>query len=170
LALSVIILAGASNSGKSATLGVLKKRLHHERGRNFYSLKGRWIGIFPSSPQEISRIDFCDYQEVIKYIKDKIRRCEARNCALLIMPFVMKGERNGKSLNKYCIEKPIASLKSQGYKVHLAYLRKDSLRKKQLDLMDDLMSRLKAQEIKSRRGDQKRQAAELWKIARTLDP
>ena len=167
---SIIIIAGASNSGKSSTLRVLKKKLNHVEERNFYSFKGKGICIYPSSPQEISGIDFCDYQEIIKYIEDKIRRCQARNCTLLIMPFVMKGERNGKSLNENCIEKPIAALKSAGYRVRLVYLRKTSGRKKHLCQMDDLMSRLKAQEITSRRGGQKIQAAELWKIVRRVDP
>jgi hypothetical protein len=89
---------------------------------------------------------------------------------LLIMPFVMKGKRNGKPLNEDCMEKPIAAVKSLGYKVHLVYLRKDSAR--EVALMDHLMTQLRARRIKSIKGKKsvRRQANELWKIVAAAVP
>ncbi|MGA2239944.1 MAG: hypothetical protein ABSG74_12100 [Candidatus Bathyarchaeia archaeon] len=165
MVLPVIVLAGAINSGKSKTLrGIAAKG--HGMGGNVFSIKGKRICIYFSSLQE--RVGFCIYHKAIKLLEHMIWKCKSEKCALLIIAFRMKAKRG--QLNSNCVTKPLAHLARKGLKAHLVYLRKASGRKSQLNLMDDLMSRLKAQEINSRRGDQKRQAAELWKIVRTVDP
>jgi len=165
MALPVVVLAGAINSGKSKTLRGIAAR-GHGMGRNVFSIRGKRICIYFSSLQE--RVGFCVYRKAIKLLEHMIWRCKSENCALLIVAFRMKAKRG--QLNSNCITKPLAYLARKGLKVHLVYLRKDSGRKKRPDPMDNLMWRLKAEEIKSLNRDQKRQAAELWKIVRRVDP
>ena len=162
MALSVIILAGARNSGKTKTLDEMARRLQKTSART-YSFKGKVIRIYKSSPQE--QCTFCHYQKVITIIDGEIRRCVSENCTLLIVPFTMGMNRQGE-LNADCITKPTDHLRSGGLKVHLVYFRRESVRR--LNLLDDLMSRLGAQIIKSTQ-DYTRQAHELLAIARA-DP
>jgi hypothetical protein len=165
----VIILAGARNAGKTQTLGGepnkgFKGRLVRTKGRIFFSLNGKGICIYTSSCQEQN--PFCNFQRVIKCIDDKINRCDSEGCTLLIIPFTMCLNRQGK-LNTDCIVKPIDHLKAKGLEVHLVYLRKDSA--EGIDLMDDLMSRLHSEKIKSDK-DYKRQVDDFWDIFLKVDP
>jgi hypothetical protein len=165
---SVIILAGARRSGKTKTLDKMVESKFHSKPRKlFYSLNGKGICIYTSSPQEQRGVKFCRYRRVIEITRDRIKRCDANSCTLLILPFTLACDRDGQ-LNVDCITKPRDYLLSRGLKVHLVYLRKDSTRN--IALLDELMSRLHARIIRSIVDGESRQAAQLWGVITRVDP
>jgi Cdc6-like AAA superfamily ATPase len=167
LGLSVIILAGARDSGKSTTLDEMAGRLKKAKKARTYSFESKTIRIYKSSPQE--QCSPCDYRGVNAIIHRYVEECASENCALLIVPFTMGTNWQGE-LNTNCITKPIDHLrKLRVKKVHLVYLRKDPARG--IDLMDNLMSQLRAlRVIKSSKNTVGRQANELWKCIMRADP
>ena len=167
MALSVIILAGARDSGKSTTLDKMARRLKKTKKATTYFFESKTIRIYKSSPQE--QCSHCDYRSVNAIIGRYVRECASDKCALLIVPFTM-GTNRQCELNTKCVTKPIDHLAKLGVKkVHLVYLRRDSARG--VTLMDNLMSRLRARlVIKSGKNTVGRQANELWKFVMRVDP
>jgi hypothetical protein len=174
LALSVIILSGARDSGKSETLKrVVKDKLHTKwvRGEVIYPFEGKRICIYASSPQEQKGVGFCKFKKVNRVIRSRVNKCKSNNCTLLIMPFTM-GTNRLCELNTNCITKPIDHLAKLGVKkVHLVYLRRAPARG--VSLMDHLMKQLRAHPvIKSGKGKKmvRRQANRLWNFVMQVDP
>jgi hypothetical protein len=173
LALSVIILSGARDSGKSDTLKRLikdKLRTKWARGEVIYSFKGKRICIYTSSPQEQGGVGFCKFKKVNRVIHRRVKKAKRNKCTLLITPFTM-GTNRMCELNTECITKPIDYLAElQVKKVHLAYLRRDPARG--LTLMNHLMKQLRAHPIiESGKGKKnvRRQANKLWKLVMQVD-
>ena len=176
---SIIILVGEANSGKSATLRTLAEKYlgkPKRKRRNFFVYNGKGICIYPSSPQENSKIPFCNSEKVIESIDGRISECNLHNCTLLIMTFTLKGNRQkSEALNESCIEDPIHNL-SKRFTVHVVYLRKNGSRSKsprvlsRLKRIDNLMQGLMEYEIESRKGQEERQADKLWAFVLKVDP
>jgi hypothetical protein len=122
----IYILLGGSNSGKSSVLRSLKDKI---TDRNIF--------IKLSSFQEL--VEFCDYEEVIRKLKEYINECEekARNENILncIMVIAFAFRRNRKrEFGVKCITEPLKIIKSlSNYRIHIIHLRRNIQRLRQID-------------------------------------
>ena len=158
---SVVVVAGVAGSGKSRTLHRIADG-HELVDNRVYSIMGRRTCIYFSSAQELT-CGKCDYKLVIENIKRIIEECESQGCDLLIIAFTMYVKKGRK--NEDCIRRPLKYLRRKVKNVRLIYLRKDTARK--IDLVDDLMLRLKAKTIKSNK-KYTRQAREVLAVVRSV--
>ena len=147
---TVILLIGKANSGKTRTL----KKFYGVDGIIKYIDKriGKTIvcSVSLTSPQELR--EFCKYELVIENLNKRLKTAEKKvkekynkNDFVFVIPFTLM-EKEG-SINKNCILKPIENLKDKGHNIHPIYLKKTS---KNSDY-DEFMKELKPQEILSRK-------------------
>jgi hypothetical protein len=179
---TIFFVCGAPRSGKTNTL------------KNFFNVSNipqlppmqlldkpvdgkKVYAVGLTSPQELTNeafrfkeeSGFCKYEEVIKRIKKRIKKCELKDpnidYALLIpCTFFMKDG----IINEKCITEPMKWLESGGFRVFVIHLRREE-KNPSLDLEDALMKSLRASVIKSNK-EYERQAKELEGIIRKLDP
>jgi hypothetical protein len=174
--LSIIILAGEADSGKSKTLHAMLDKHGASIRPHIYSLKGKRAYISFSSPQEYPKVKFCDSEKVSAIVGKWIGKCETEACTMLITTFQIRTKQKDGRLNEDCIEKPIDDLKSR-FKAYVVYLRKNGSRttsprvdKDRLKRINDLMRRLKNHEIETCEGNEKKQANDLWNFIMKVDP
>src|SRR5436853_7768618 len=96
----------------------------------------------------------------------KIKRCDARGCSLVILPFTVAVNREG-ILNQGRIAKPIERLRAQDIEVRIVYMRRADVA--QIDEIDRLMGRFVDHTITSRERYAE-QASELFRIVPRIDP
>jgi len=125
---------------------------------------GKLIWVYFSSLQE--QKPFCHDTEISASIDRKMKRCDARGCSLVILPFTIEVNREG-LLNQGCIEKPIERLRAQGIEVRIVYLRRADVA--QIEEIDKLIGRYSNRTITSRQRYAE-QAGELLRIVREVDP
>jgi hypothetical protein len=102
-------------------------------------------------------------KKVNEIIKKRIAKSESQDCVVLIMPFTLARNHEGK-LNENCIRKPLNYIKSRHLDRRLVYLRRSFAGRIDMDSgMDRLMTNLHAKRIKSNE-NYTRQANALWRI------
>lgn len=142
---TIVILCGAVDSGKTKTLkGFFKvKSAHSPQSYIERKFDGRIVcAVGFGSPQE--QQDFCKVELVNENIQKRIVECENNakgEAYILLLPFTLRGStKEGKTINKNCILKPIEKLKEK-FKVFVVYLRKtDGYNAERDALMQDVAS------------------------------
>lgn len=168
---TVILLCGSHNVGKTKTLKTFFG-VHHISKLKSMQLLDRVLdgkNVYASSlssPQELAK-DFCNVEKVKNQIDKRLKKCDKKSLGedyILIIPFTMS-VKDGK-INDNCILEPIDWLKSMNIKVFPVYLRKTKA--DLLDSKDDLMKKISATIIESRKDEEYRQAKELENIIKKL--
>ena len=160
---NILILCGGNQSGKTKTLkeffGVSHIRKLAKMRLLEKVLNGRKVyAVSLCAPQELR--DPCDVEGVKNSIRKRTKKCEQASNGqqyTLIIPFGLYGAVKGK-LNEDCILNPIEWLRSQGFRIFVIYLRKETARR--LDLVNSFMKQLTSNVIESTK-DYKRQSKEL---------
>lgn len=163
---TVVILIGRSNSGKTRTL---KRFFGIDRRLRPNEYMDRTNGkivcaVKLNSPQEEE--DFCKYEDVVNNINKRLERAKSEvknrhkmDDFVFIIPFGLYVRRDDGKINEDCILKPIEQLKKEGHAILLIYLNRPSRK----PIYDKFMKGLTTHEISSRK-DYDNQAKELRKL------
>lgn len=132
----VVVLVGGRNAGKSSILRSLccvelGESLVKAKQKIYLNFKDKRLLVFimSSSPQEkLKKLDFCQFEKVIKTLKDFInsrqRRAGSETEFMLLIAFTFEVNRAGE-LGENCIIKPLDFLKGlPDYKVHVVHIVK----------------------------------------------
>jgi hypothetical protein len=166
--LRVIIVCGGCNSGKSRTLRVLRDDYLRSRDGSL-RFRRRLVNMEIRSLQE--QCGTCDDEGrrcVIEKLRLWVNAARANHAILLIIPFTMKHDGRGGTLNEACIRPPIQWLESRRVRHNLVYLRREYGGPTMNDDYDGLMRVYFDRIIESRREGERVQARKLFQFIRSV--